>query len=391
MRTLILKKDNLTITETFIRRHASDLDGENFLVHGQPPKTSDGVTYEISTARRMTLRAARKLGLSSEESLNEKRYIRLLQSLNPDVVLAEFGPSGAAVHGVCKKLDIPLVVFFHGYDLHVDKVRNAYLDAYKKLFADAGAIVCGAPTMRDLLLKVGAPAKRTFVCASSGIDCSAFDFTDHDIEEVRFVHVGRFVDKKAPHLTILAFSKVLEQEPGARLEMVGTGPLLGSCVDLTIALGIEQAITFHGALPHEQVVNILTGARAFVQHSVVAQDGDSEGTALTVLEAAACRIPAVVTRHGGFLDTVIDGLTGFLVDERDVDAMADRMLFLARNQEQAAIMGTQARSRVEQYFSHEKSASRLASILEWAAGKRADPPPILPPWAREPSRQAANS
>jgi glycosyltransferase involved in cell wall biosynthesis len=386
MHILIIKKTDLTITETFIRRHASDLDGETFLVDGQPPKTSNGITYEISTAQRVALRVARKLGFSSKASLNDMRYIRLLRGLRPDVVLAEFGPSGVAVHGACKKVGVPLAVFFHGYDLHVDDVRDSHLGAYKQLFADANAIVCGARTMRDLLLTIGAPANRTFVCASSGIDCTAFDFAKHDKhdnDEQKFVHVGRFVDKKAPQLTILAFSKVLEQEPGARLEMVGTGPLLGSCIDLAISLGIEQAIMFHGAVPPERVVDILKGAGVFVQHSVVAQNGDSEGTALAILEAGACRLPAVVTRHAGFLDTVIDGETGFLVDERDVEAMADRMLFLARNPEQAATMGEKARSRVEHYFSHEKSASRLTSILEWAAGRRNDsPPPILPPWAQ---------
>lgn len=391
MRTLIIKKEKLALTETFIRRHASDLEGETLLVDGQPPRTSEGATFEVNTAHRVALRVARKLRLSSEGQLHHNRYVRLLQSFKPDVVLAEFGPSGAAVHGVCKSLKIPLVVFFHGYDLHVDTVRNSHLDAYQRLFTDARAIVCGARTMRDFLLDLGAPPSRTFICASSGIDCTVFDSTGHDFTALKFVHVGRFVDKKAPHLTILAFSRVLEQEPDARLEMVGTGTLLGSCMDLATALGIEQAVTFHGALPHKRVVDVLTGARAFVQHSVIARHGDSEGTALTVLEAAACCVPAVVTRHAGFLDSVLEGETGFLVDERDVESMADRMLLLARNPELAARMGEKARSRVVHYFSHEKVAAHLSAILEWAAGYRADSPPIFPAWVADSSELIPSS
>lgn len=409
MNFLIVKKDKLRGTETFILRHASDFQGRALLVHGQPPRVEHvggdgneggvggdpgdggdprdggGGYYEIGLARRAGMRLGRRLGLSTEASLNDSRYKRLLRERRPAVVLAEFGPSGVAVNEACQALGIPFVVFFHGYDLHVNEVRDAHIDGYRRLFNEAAAIICGAPTMREILLEIGAPPPRTFVCESSGIDCHAFsppERPSHPPDEARFVHIGRFVDKKAPHLTLLAFAAVLAREPGARLDMVGSGRLLGASIDLSRALRIDRAVTFHGALPHDGVMRTLKGARAFVQHSVTALNGDSEGTALAVLEAGACGVPAVVTRHAGFKDTVVDGDTGFLVEERDVDAMAERMLFLARYREEAAAMGGRARARVKHYFNHERSIARLGAILEWAAGTESAPPPLFPEWAR---------
>src|SRR5690606_23417476 len=128
----------------------------------------------------------------------------------------------------------------------------------------------------------------------------------------------------APHLTLHAMKLVLDQVPEARLRMIGDGPLLGTCQDIAQALAIDHAVTFLGACPHEQVFAEMQSARAFVQHSVVSRDGNSEGTPNSVLEASAAGLPVVATRHAGISDVIADNGTGFLVVERDVQGMAAR-------------------------------------------------------------------
>ena len=75
-----------------------------------------------------------------------------------------------------------------------------------------------------------------------------------------FLAVGRFVDKKAPHLTMTAFAKSLRDQPEARLRMIGEGPRLPACRELAVELGAEHAIVFLGAQPHEVVDDILNPA-----------------------------------------------------------------------------------------------------------------------------------
>ncbi|WP_240333116.1 glycosyltransferase [Salinibacter ruber] len=228
---------------------------------------------------------------------------------------------------------------------------------------------------------MGSSPGSTFVCAGSGVATENFNTSSPADALPRFVHVGRFVDKKAPHLTLLAFSRVLDENEEASLQMVGDGPLLGACKDLAISLGIDQSVSFRGACPHEEVRAVLSRAGALVQHSVVAQDGDSEGTPMSVLEAGASGIPVVVTRHSGLKDAVVENETGFLVEERDIRAMADRMLELASSPGKAREMGRRGRERVETYFTHDENIKRVSDILEWAVGKREVKPSQLPAWA----------
>lgn len=150
-----------------------------------------------------------------------------------------------------------------------------------------------------------------------------------------FISVGSFREKKAPQLTIAAFSHVHHALPAARLRMIGEGALLDECKNLANDLGVAGAITFLGVKDHAVVEEEMRQARCFVQHSVVARSGDSEGTPVAVLEAGATGLPVVSTLHAGIPDVVIEGQTGFLVAEHDVEGMAERMLRLAQDAELA--------------------------------------------------------
>ena len=100
-------------------------------------------------------------------------------------------------------------------------------------------------------------------------------------------------------------------------------------------------------------------ARAAVQHSMRASNGDSEGTPNSLKEAGASGLPVVATRHGGIPDIIIDGKTGFLVDEGDVERMAEYMTQLAKDPILAARLGRAAREHVCAEFSMEQSIGNL--------------------------------
>src|SRR5690606_28888079 len=180
---------------------------------------------------------------------------------------------------------------------------------------------------------------------------------------------------------LLAFKEAVDRMPDARLVMVGDGPLLEACRQLARALGVERVVSFPGALPHDEVADIMRQARGFVQHSLRPADGDSEGTPLAVLEAAATGLPVIATRHGGIPDVVRDGETGILVDEGDVRAMAEAVAALALHPGRARALGEAARSRIRAEFSIERSIDSLARVLFDAADLRGMGPasPHAPP------------
>ena len=146
--------------------------------------------------------------------------------------------------------------------------------------------------------------------------------------------------------------------------MMGDGPLRESSMRLADALGIADGVTFAGPGSHLEVVEAMRGVRAFVQHSRVTSYGDSEGTPVAVLEAGAAGLPVVASRHGGIKDVVVDGETGFLVDEGDFRAMAEHMTALAKDPALAAAVGLRAREYVGSHFSMEKLVGDLWEIIQ---------------------------
>jgi glycosyltransferase involved in cell wall biosynthesis len=179
-----------------------------------------------------------------------------------------------------------------------------------------------------------------------------------------FLAVGRFVEKKASHLTIQAFAKVHEAFPEARLRMIGDGPLLKDCRELAKNLGAAEAIEFLGTQPHAVVGSEMSRARCFVQHSVEAASGDCEGTPVGILEAGASGLPVISTRHSGIPEIVVEGETGFLVDEKDVEAMTQHMLQIAQSAALADRLGVAARKRIETHFSLEGTIAALWDVIE---------------------------
>lgn len=277
-------------------------------------------------------------------------------------VLAEYGPTGAAVMEACQKAGVPLIVHFHGYDAHLKDLTDAYSRLYRKMFTQAGAIVAVSRKMEKQLIQLGAPPEKIHynVC---GIETTRFKATDPSKNPPHFLAVGRFVDKKAPSLTILAFKELLNHFPSARLVMVGDGPLLETCTQMSKALNIGDSIEFTGPLKHDKVAMLMQKSRAFVQHSVTPGSGDSEGTPVSLLEACASGLPIISTRHAGIRDIIIENEFGFLVDEFDIQQMVKHMITLAQQPELALSLGRNARNHILNHLTMEKSINTLWKII----------------------------
>jgi colanic acid/amylovoran biosynthesis glycosyltransferase len=276
-------------------------------------------------------------------------------------ILAEFGPTGCALLPICRELGIRLVVNFHGHDATVMPKRWVIRQAYHHLNKHADAFICGSQHFSEVLINLGFSKEKIHV-VPCGIELDQFD-PGCEKDPNLIVAVGRFVEKKAPHLTIQAFIKVLEQQPNTRLEMIGDGPLMSMCKEMVRNEGVEEKVILHGARPHEFVKQKLATASLFVQHSVVAANGDTESQGISLLEAMASEVPVVSTRHNGFVETVIDGETGYLVEEGDVNGMAERMIELLNNKGLCDRMGKAGRQRVAENYESGKIAAQLHDLL----------------------------
>lgn len=292
-----------------------------------------------------------------------KKIFEFLKDKKIEAVLAEYGNTGVALMDICEELDIPLIVHFHGYDAYKHDTLEKFSDTYPVLFKKAQALICVSIKMGEQLLSLGAPQEKIHHIPT-GIDTSRFSGGMPDMVEPVFVAIGRFVDKKAPQLTLLAFYSLLEQCPEATLIMIGDGLLRDVCIQMARALSIEDSVEFPGVLEPEEISRRLRSARAFVQHSIIPGNGDSEGTPNSVMEASATGIPVIATRHAGIPEVVTDNETGLLVNEGDIDAMTDAMLRLARDKKLAKAFGEAGQAKVRRECTIELRTQQLWYVIQ---------------------------
>jgi glycosyltransferase involved in cell wall biosynthesis len=345
------------------------------VVHGD----WDGPSYLDRKALRSTkplpefIRLARRAvaywrGRDGEAAEISSLYTTAFRRAHCQAVLVEFGHVAVQAMSACRRLGLPLIVHFHGFDVHSQAILERYGARYGEMFDEAAAVIAVSLPMQQALLALGAPADKTHY-VPNGVDPNQFVPGAPDNAPPTFLAVGRFVEKKAPQLTIAAFAAVWRRHPEARLRMIGEGRLLGACRDLAQGLGIGGAVTFLGTQPHDVVADEMRHARAFVQHSLTAADGNSEGMPCSILEAGACALPVVSTRHAGIPEVVVDDETGFLVAERDVESMALDMERLVNDPTLAAELGRAARRRIEAHFSMDSSIARLWDVIRAATAK----------------------
>jgi colanic acid/amylovoran biosynthesis glycosyltransferase len=359
-------------SETFIRAHIDRLPADVKPLYGYPLPNQTGDNRELYSSTSLKNRVLRTIGRRffnlTNESLHKSAIKNFLLSQRVDLLLAEYGHSGVSMMEICQEANIPLVVHFHGHDAYHENILDNEGQNYPSLFMNSAALIVVSRDMQRQLIQLGAPSEKIFI-NPYGVVVSQFNGANPAVAKPIFVSVGRFVDKKAPHLTIIAFSRVLEAYPEAKLIMIGDGPLQEACQQLTRALDISDAVEFRGVCVHDQVAAEMQLGRAFVQHSIKTSYGDSEGTPVAVLEASAAGLPVVATRHAGIMDVILDGETGLLVEEGDIQGMAEAMSQLIQNPSLAARFGKNGRERVKSEYSITKSINSLWEIIEYAIEK----------------------
>ena len=285
-----------------------------------------------------------------------------LQRHGTKTILAEFGPTGCALRQLCKQEGLRLFVNFHGYDATVMPQRYLIRRAYKKLARDADGFVCGSHFFSNKLEKLGFPRNKINVIPC-GIEIEKFQNDPKNKDSNLVVAVGRLTPKKVPHLSIEAFAKAKRSWPDARFEIIGDGPLYNVCEQKIAELGLSDCVTLHGAKDHEFVKQTLARAGIFVQHSVTAPNGDMESQGISLLEAMASGLPVVATRHNGFPETVVENVTGYLVNENDVNSMADMIEKLLKNRSLQRQMGCKGRFHVQNLFNEDLILIKLRNLI----------------------------
>jgi len=256
----------------------------------------------------------------------------------------------------------PLVAVFHGFDVSVwPGFKQGY--TYAPLFREARRLLPISEYWRDRLVAMGAEPAKVEVLRM-GVDCGALKFRTRSIAEaepLQLVSIGRLVEKKGTAYAIRAIARAQRTlDRPLHYHIVGDGPLRDELVALARSENIERCVTFHGPRRFDEIVALLEGMHVLLAPSVTAANKDMEGIPMVLMEAMAQGLPVISTFHSGIPELVNHGETGYLVAERDSDALAAAIVSLARTPEDWPRLTRNARNEVERDF----NAARLGEQLE---------------------------
>jgi glycosyltransferase involved in cell wall biosynthesis len=235
----------------------------------------------------------------------------------------------------------------------------------------ADCVTAVAEAVRDHVHREEGCPLGKIVVIPNGVDAEQFSVSPGPPDELRGLGgdgqlvgtITRLVWKRGHEELLRAAALVNRSEPGARLVVVGDGPLRPTLEGQARELGLGGAVRFLGAVP--RAARLLPHLDVFVLSSV--WEGMSNG----LLEAMAAGRPVVATRVGGNPECVVDGESGLLVPPRDPEAMAAAIVRLLREPELARRLGQAARRRVEAEFTLPRMVQRMEDLYDGLLARRA--------------------
>jgi colanic acid/amylovoran biosynthesis glycosyltransferase len=195
-------------------------------------------------------------------------------------------------------------------------------------------------------------------------------------ETINLIIVGRFIEKKGIPYAIKAFAKVKKRvNRNIHLTIVGDSNKEGDLTKekkkilKTIRNNeLTKEVSITGYISHNEFIKMSKNHHILISPSVHAADGDAEGGFPVVLtEMAAVGMPVLATNHCDIPEIVKDRKNGFLVPERDVDALSEKLEYLINNPEAWPEMGKAGRKFVEENYDIKKLNTRLVEIYKQVA------------------------
>jgi colanic acid/amylovoran biosynthesis glycosyltransferase len=284
-----------------------------------------------------------------------------------DIIHCHFAPNGVKAL-ILREIGViqgSIITTFHGYDVN-EKSLTYNTKLYEQLFTKGDLYTTNTTFTGNKAIKLGCPLDK-LVKLPVGLDLSQYTFQKRLFrtnESIKILTVARLVEKKGIEYSIRAVANILKDYPNLEYQIVGDGPLRESLEKLTAELGITNKVKFLGWQTQDEICQLYTDSHIFVLSSITASNGDQEGQGLVLQEAQAMGLPVLSTLHNGIPDGVLDGKSGFLIPEQDVNALTEKLRYLVEHPESWANMGLAGRVFVEEHYDINKLNDRLVEIYK---------------------------
>ena len=309
---------------------------------------------------------ARRLKGSSTFTFAESLARSTLEPIRrSDFVLAHFGPAGAQWLPVVAAARRPYAVFYHGYD--ATRLVHEQPHGYDALIASRTAALTNSEYLKGRLVDAGFDPRRVGVVRYGVSDAVSAGGDQAERPDTRILSIARLVAKKGLDDSIRAFARAHPTLKGAwRYEIIGDGPMRAGLEALAASLGVGHLVQFRGTLPRDETLRALRAASVFVLASKTGEGGDTEGTPVSILEAATIGLPIVTTIHAGIPQLLPphSARAAMLRPEGDGEGISAAILLLATDPGLRGEWGEACRAFVRAAHSASAHVRELTDTLE---------------------------
>lgn len=283
-----------------------------------------------------------------------------------ETIHIQFGTNKSPVD-ILKKIGFlksRVITSFHGHDLHFPiNNRISSEGYYNKLFEVADVLVCNTPFLKSKLKALMAPENKISTIPVA-VDTNYFKPVSVPKRDGKFrlITVGRLDDLKGQEYGIKAVSSLVKKGLEVEYIIAGAGLYERRLKELVNDLVLDETVFFKGKVDQGEVLQLLQKADLFLMTSVTNEVGMQESQGLVTAEAQSCGLPVIAFDTGGVKYTLVEGETGFLCRERDVDDLAAKIELLLEDQALRNKMGMKARKFIEEEYSEVSVMNKWKAI-----------------------------
>lgn len=357
-----------------------------YLANGQSIHTKKWVTYFSDAGYDVHLVTFSKTEPIKGVEVHNLRYFlkwayplritevrRAVRRIDPDVLHAHY-VTHYGMYGVFTGFK-PFVVSAWGSDV-LDEPEESRIkkQTVKYVLAKADIITCDASHVAEAMERLGAvPEKIRLI--NYGVDTRKFSPREKSqelrakltISDSPTVISLRNLDPLYNVESLLkAIPFVLEEIPETKFLIAGRGSEESRLKELAVSLGVSEKTFFIGFIPNDELPTYLTTVDVYVS-TALSDAGISAATA----EAMACGLPVVITDVADNRKWVEDGVNGFVVPMKDPKQLAERVIYLLKNEAVRRKFGTISRKVIEEKNDYYKEMEKMESIYGELAETRA--------------------
>jgi len=282
---------------------------------------------------------------------------------------------GLAVWFLSRIKHIPYLVYAYGNDCIIKK--NSFLSIFWKkniayfILKNANIVISISEFTRGKLIDLGISSEKINIirpCVDTKVFCSYPSVEKNILGKYSLrgkriiLTVSRLVSRKGHKYIIEALRRIIKKVPNAVYMIVGSGENELDLKKLVKKMGLDNKVFFVGRVLDKEKIAFYNICDVFV---MISQElpGDVEGFGIVYLEANACSKPVVGSKTGGVSDAIIDGVTGYLVGSKDLNAISNKIIYLLLNKDLAMELGKNGLERVQEEFNCRNNAKLISELM----------------------------